>query len=400
MTKSFGRHRRKVALAVSVITLAVAVTAAVGPAGASRVALDKTPWYAKGEPAQTNSTGARGAYDKAQGIAAAKKAGPKVKLPKLKAGFIQIIGAVYSAQRIERATKKAVETAGWSWARCDAQGDPAKMESCGQSLLNQGVDVLFGDGIEPSFINGTLLRAKEKNVPVFMLGGMVTPSKLMYNYAPDEGKAATILSAAVIKQLQALPGTKEVSVWNYAAIWGSLRTKVFTAAVKKTTDIKIKYTTDVDGMNVVDGTRTGVASQLTQTPDLKGVWNSFDSAAFGAAQAVKAAYAGKTFPDAPCVWTFSGDPPQFDAMRKGEVCILLDQAYDNTGWIGVDQAAEWFARKKAPSPRLDGGYGPGVSFHEQTIVTKANVPKPGEWLQPPTSARTFFTAKWAAEFTK
>ncbi|MBM3677721.1 MAG: sugar ABC transporter substrate-binding protein [Actinobacteria bacterium] len=400
MNKPLVRRRPKVVLAVSVLTLAVAVTATVSPAGASPAALDRTPWYAKGEPAQTDSTGARGAYDRAQGIAAAKKAGPKVKLPKLKAGFIQIIGAVYSAQRIERATKTAVQKIGWSWARCDAQGDPAKMESCGQSLLNQGVNVLFADGIEPSFINGTLIRARDKQVPVFIIGGMVTPSKLIYNYAPDEGVAAKILSAAVIKQLQALPGTKEVAVWNYPAIWGSLRTKVFNAEVQKTSDIKVKYTTDVDGMNVVDGTRTGVASQLTQTPDLKGIWNSFDSAAFGAAQAVKAAFPGKAFPDAPCVWTFSGDPPQFDAMRKGEVCILLDQAYDNTGWISVDQAAEWFARKKVPSRRLDGGYGRSVSFHEQTIVTKANVPKPGEWLQSPTSAKTFFTAKWAEEFTQ
>lgn len=402
MSGAAQRAYRRSIVTVSVLAVAVLVAASVQAASAARTAAgpDKTLWFAKTAPGITHSKGARATYDRAQGVLAAKAQGKKVKRGVHKIGLLQIVGQVASAQRSEAAATLAVKTLGWKLIRCDAQGDPAKMESCGQSLLTQGAEAILTIAIEPSFINGTLVRAKEKGVPVFAYAGSVSPSQLQYNFSINEAKGAKTLAAAAVEQLQSLSGTRKVAVWTYPSGWANARTKQFSKAVSAAGGIEIAYTSDIDGLNPVDGTRAGVETQLTQTPDLRGFWFSYDAASFGAAQAIKSRFPGKTFPDAPCIWTISYDPPQADAMRKGEMCIVMDQAYDVFAWVALDQAAELLLRKKTPSRLLDGGYGPSVIFDNPAIITPKNQPPAGSWVQTPTSAPTFFTAKWNAEFTK
>jgi len=367
-------------------------------AGGVAAAPPKGVWFG-GEPGMTPSTGARGAYDRAEGIKAAARAGKPVKLPKKKAGILQIAGAVVSAQRAERGLQAALKAIGWTFVRCDAQGDPAKMEACGQSLLNQKIDVLFNLGNEPSLINPTLQRAKRENVLVIAFGGIVTGSPLEYNYAPNEPLVGRVLADHMISELAKLPGTKPIAIWDFPAIWASSRTNQLRKKLAGNPSIKIEYNSTVDGMSVVEGTRAGVAAQLTQTPDLKGIWIAYDSAAFGAAQAVAQKFPGKSFPDAPCIYTFHADQPNLEALRRGDICALSDSAYDNSGWIAVDQAAEWFARKRTPSRKLDGAYGKSVDFMKPILVTRTrNLPPPGKFVEAPNSAMTFFKAKWEAEF--
>lgn len=396
--------RRSAALAAGLVAIAAAVAAGLGTADAQSsssvagAAPPKGVWFG-GEPGITPSTGARGRYDAAEGIKAAQRAGKPVKLPKKKAGILQIVGAVVSAQRAERGLQAALKAIGWSFVRCDAQGDPAKMEACGQSLLNQKIDVLFNLGVEPSLINGTLQRAQRENVLVIAFGGMVTGSPLEYNYGPNEAAVGELLATHMVSELNKLPGTKPIAIWDFPAVWATARTKRLRKKLETNPSIQLKHDSTVDGLNVVDGTRAGVAAQLTQTPNLKGIWIAFDSAAFGAAQAIAQKFPGKSFPDSPCIYTFHADQPNLEAMRRGDICALSDSAYDNSGWISVDQAAEWFARKRKPSRKLDGGYGKSVNFMQPILVTRTrNLPPPGKFVEAPNSAVTFFKAKWKAEF--
>jgi ABC-type sugar transport system substrate-binding protein len=386
-------------VALGLVVAGLAAVAVGATSQAVRKAPNTTVWFG-GPPGLTDSTGARGAFDRAAGVKAGKAAGKKVKLPKIKVGSLNIVGSIVSAQRLEAGLKKAVDTLGWQWVRCDAQGDPAKMEACGQSLLTQGVDVIYNMAIEPSIINGTLLRAKKMGVPVIVYGGLVTPSKLQRNYTPDEAGQGRILADYMVKQVGKLPGTKPVEIWTFPALSNVRRTDQIQARLKSHSDIVVKHVSTIDGADPVGATRAGVAAQLTQTPDLKGLWVSFDAAAFGAAQAIDAVYGGKKFPNRPCVYTFHADQPNLGAMRKGEICALADTAYDNVGWIAVDQTAEWFARHRAMSPSPTGGY-KGVDFMPPILVTPTvNLPPVGKFIQGKDSGPTFFKAKWATEFTK
>ena len=66
-------------------------------------------------------TGSR--QDKAAeaGKKAAEAAGGKVDLPKKKAGILQILGAIESAQRAENTLTEALKSVGWSTTVCDAR---------------------------------------------------------------------------------------------------------------------------------------------------------------------------------------------------------------------------------------------------------------------------------------
>src|SRR5512133_3009267 len=72
-------------------------------------------------------TGSR--QDKAAeaGKKAATAAGGNVDLPEKRAGIVQILGAVESAQRGENTLTDAIKSVGWTTTVCDAQGDPKKM---------------------------------------------------------------------------------------------------------------------------------------------------------------------------------------------------------------------------------------------------------------------------------
>ena len=72
-------------------------------------------------------TGSRQDEAAEAGKKAAEAAGGNVDLPKKKAGILQILGAIESAQRVENTLTEAIKSVGWTTTVCDAQGDPKKM---------------------------------------------------------------------------------------------------------------------------------------------------------------------------------------------------------------------------------------------------------------------------------
>jgi ABC-type sugar transport system substrate-binding protein len=343
-------------------------------------------------------TGTRQEQAAAAGKKAAAAAGGQVALPAKKAGILQILGAIESAQRAENTITDAIKSVGWTTTVCDAQGDPTKMASCGDSLLDRNVDVMFVIGVEPSLIKSQLRKAKAKNVPVVEFSGQVTPDPLWAGrYYPDEAKAGQILGDSFVKKLStAAPA--EVSVADYPAIWAKARTDEFKKAVAASGgDVKITANSVTDATNLVQGTQKTVTDQLTQNPDLKGFWFAFDSAGQAGSQAVAAKYAGKTFPDRPWVVTFHADLGTQDLIRKGAIDEVLDVPYDAAGYIAVDQAAEYFARKtpfdETPAP----AYG-GFEIFDYALITKDNLPPKGQYRTPKNDFVTFFKTKWKDEF--
>lgn len=347
---------------------------------------------------QAGTGSAKAAAEKA-GQAQATAAGDKVTLPAKKAGILQIVGAVESAQRSENAMKQAVQKLGWTSTSCDAQGDPTKMASCGDSLLDRNVDVMFVIGVEPSLIKAQLKKAKAKKVPVIEFSGEVTPDKLWAaTYYPDEEGAGKLLADSLVAKLKSAGSSPEVAIHDYPAIWAKARTDQLRADVKST-DIKIAANTVTDAANLVQGTQKTVTDQLTQNPKLKAFWFAFDSAGQAGGPAVAAKFAGKSFPDKPYVVTFHADLGTQDLMRKGAIDEVVDVDYDAAAWIAADQAAEFFARKTPPDKSPAPSYG-GFGIFDNAIVTKDNLPPQGQYRKPKNDFVSFFTAKWQQEFGK
>ena len=335
------------------------------------------------------------------GLEAAAAAGEKVEVPKLTVGFVNILGAIESAQRAERTFTEAATQLGWEMNVCDAQGDPTKMARCGDTLLDQNVDVLVVLGIEPSLIKAQLNKAKSQNVPVVQFSGQVADDPLFAgSYYGDEAAVGQVLTDYLMEKLNALPeDTVPIAVDDYPAEWSSARTDTLRAAVAEQSKVKIAVESTTDATNLVEGTRKTVTDEITANPDLKAFWFGFDTAGQAGAQAILAKFPGKTFPEKPMVVTFHADLGTIELMRAGAIEAVADTDYASAGWVAVDQIAEFFARKTpfASEPRPE--Y-PGVGdTYDYVIVEATNLPPEGEYRVPENDYQTFFKTKWSNEFT-
>jgi ABC-type sugar transport system substrate-binding protein len=383
---------------ISVAVLAL-LLAACGSSGGSGTGTQEATTGAEEPAGEGGSTDARTERAEELGRQAAEESGGSVELPPKKAGILNILGSIESAQRSEKAMKAAIADLGWSSQSCDAEGDPTKMTACGNSLLDSGVEVMFTIGIEPSLIKGPLQKAKQEGVPVVSFAGKVAPDPLWAGaYYPSDPESGTILAAYVEERLNELEGTKEVAINSYPAAWSELRTDRFRKVVKENPDWKLVANQTTDAANLVEGTRQQVTDTLTANPDIKAYWFGFDSAGQVGGQAVAAKYPGKSFPERPLVVTFDADLATQELIRAGAIDAVVDVAYPASAWVAADQAAQFFARQTpmstSPRPKYP------ATFYDNEIVTKENLPPEGQYREPKDDYEKFFETKWETEFGK
>ena len=382
-----------------VLLALVAIAACFGVTACGSKNDSKTSSAVKGSGVGAGS-GSRADIAKAAGITAAKQAGPAITLKPKTIGIINFLGGIESSDRLKLTTQKAAKALGWKTIVCDGKGTPTVFVTCGNSLLDQGVDAIAEIAIEPGTIQPVLDKAKKQNVPVIQIGGGAVPQgDLSGNYGPDEAKAGTLLTEYLTKKLDALPGSSvETIVHDFPAAWAKLRTDQFRTFVKGQSKVKIDATTITNAADLVQSTRKIVGDQLTAHPKVKAFWFSFDTTGQVGGQVVSAKFKGKTFPDKPLIATFHADLGTLDLMAKGDIDVASEANYDAASWIAIDQLAENFSRKTEIS-KVNQPIYPGVGdLFSYQIVTKANLPPAGQYFPPKVDVVNFFLSKWKQEF--
>ena len=355
---------------------------------------DNSASTAAGGTAPAASAGA----DAAAGTAAAQELGGATTLPKKTVGILQIIGGIESADRVEASLKSAATVVGWDTNVCDGAGDPTKWVTCGNSLLDQGVDAVVAIGIDPGQIQLVVNKAKAAGVPILCVSGEVPPGYDAAFY-PDEQLAGKMMADEVIAKLNALPdGAAELAVVDFALPSIHARTVVLDGLLEDEPTIEVVARADTDGANLVPGTRKQTADIMTANPNLKAFWFAFDTAGQAAAPVVATAFPGKEFPERPLVTTFHADLGTIELMRQGLIDEVVDVNYDASSWMAIDSLSEFFARETPfttdPSPDY-----PGVGdLFDYQLVTKDDLPPKGEYPEAEVDVVAYFTAKWNAEF--
>ena len=409
--KAFG----KTVLVLGV--LALVVSAAVGAArtagvpsgeptisGVSYATGAGAPYLStKGSPRKLSGfgigplTGPANAKAVAAGTAAGKAAGTGATLQPLKVGYLDIIGGIESADRVDNSLRTAFQHLGAKWIYCDGQGSPQKWATCGNSLIAQGVNIIALTGIDPSTIPSVLSAAKSKNIPIVDFGGAVGPGYATA-FAPNEPKAGAVLAAYLKAKLGTQSGTSDILTLNYPASWAQQRTAQLEKVVAGDPNLKIAAKATTDPTNLIAGTQKTVTDELTADPNLKAIWADFDTAGQAAGQVIASKYPGKTFPDRPLLVTFHADPSTQTLMRGGSIDAVVDVNYDATAWELADAVAEHYAHNK-PWPKYSvgktyPGIGDPVAYQ---IVTGANLPPSGMYVSPGVDTDTYFITKWKTE---
>jgi ABC-type sugar transport system substrate-binding protein len=368
--------------------------------GASNPALENASYLSEGETG--GGLRPEGGAEQKKAEEAGKKAGEEkepAKLPNIHVGIINFLNGIESSDRNADSAVYAAAQLGWESTVCDGKGTASQWVACGNALLAEGVGAIIALGFEAGQIAPVIAKAKAKGIPVVQCSGEVPLSSYNGSYAPNEKKVGEVLTTALMEKLNTVEEEPvEVVVHSFPASWGVERVKPFEEAVAGQSKVKIADTTMTDAANLVPFTRNAVTTQLTQNPNVKAFWFTFDSAGQVGGQVVESKFPGKEFPEKPLVATFHGDLATLTLMEQGAIDMESDVNYDASNWVAVDGIAQELARhepmSKEPQPKFP-TIGEGYTYQ---IVTKENLPESGQLVQPEWDVPSYFTAKWKAEY--
>jgi len=322
------------------------------------------------------------------------------KLPEAHIGIINFLNGIESSDRLADSTTFAAGQLGWKTTVCDGKGTPSQFVACGNSLLAEGVNAIVEIAIEPGQITPVLQKARSKGIPVVQVGGGGVPTgELNGNFGPNEAKAGQLLTEALFEKLETVEEEPvEIDVHNFPAKWGAERTEQLEKAVEGQSKIKISDEVVTDAANLVPYTRNTVTTQLTQNPNVKAFWFTFDTTGQVGGQVIQSKFPGKEFPEKPLVATFHGDLATLQLIESGAIDMESDVNYDAAVWEGLDGIAQELAREEPMSTENQPKYPTiGDPFTYQ-IVTKENLPEAGQYVMPKWDVPSYFIAKWKAEY--
>jgi ABC-type sugar transport system substrate-binding protein len=391
-------QRRRTAWGQAFCAIATSVMALCAPSAALSQASDGRLY------AQT-SDARRAQIATEAGQAAARKAGPKAKWPsKKKVGVLILYKSNETAMSMADAVKDAANLLGWEYIDCDGFGNPARIASCADALLNQQIDVLLTTSIEPGIIRKQLDDARRQGILSVVVGSAVSdPAAYDGYFSLDETPVAKMQADRLATQLDLTPGKKKIALQTFSQlIVGRQREQELKAMLARRSDVVIVQEHRIDNTKVAEDTRRAAEAMVAANPDLFAIWVGINSGFPYVGQVVANRYAGKKSPERPLVLGFYDEPINLDALRKGWGDVIASHHYWPVSWIAMDQVAEYFARKRplekdAANKAVD-IY--GVPLFEPLIITADNVrPPPGRYPAP-TDIPAFFKAKWQAEYVR
>jgi len=314
--------------------------------------------------------------------------------PQLTIGYLQILSQSEAAMRLENDTKAAAELFGWGFEVCDAQGTVEGMQTCGDTLVNKGVDVIITNGTPSVVIKAQIDAAIAKGIPFLNTGGtQATPEDYTASYNPNDGLMGEVLAKWVRENAQ----EGEILLHSVKDKWGADR-EASLAKVIEGSGFSVVDSVDTPFDNtLVEFTQTSATSQFTRFPKAKVLWLTFDLAALGAGPAIAASYPGKTPPDRPTVVTFYCNSTTQAEIRKGTVDACVETPLEAGTWIAIDQIASHFATGSNFSQERQPTYD-GVQYDVPIVVTKETLPAEGSYPTPVGDFRTYFTNKWKTQY--
>lgn len=323
--------------------------------------------------------------------------------PAITLGYLDVVGAVEGALRLAQSAQAAADVLGWEWVYCDAEGIPDQMQTCADSLMDQGVDAIMTNGTTVEVIVDQLDRAIEEGIPFVNTGGTQSfYDKYAGSYNPDDAELGRVLAQWIVDNVP--EGDIFVSSVAFTA-WGGAREESL-AQVIDGTGFNISNIVDVDFADPVGTAADAVSTHLTASPDTAVVWASFDASALGAGPVI-----ADLGDDGPVLATFYAHCATQNLMANGAVDVTVEENLEWSSWVAVDQIASFFAFDQPFSTDLRPTYtdadGNELQFSQPFVVTadQANadcVAGEGPYLTPPDPSaatfREFFQQKWAQEF--
>lgn len=214
-----------------------------------------------------------------------------------------------------------VGQAGAEFLRVDANLDPGKQISDLQSLVQQGVDVIIVNPVDPNATLPALQAANEAGIPLVTLETSVEGPEVFANVTADVEFAASE-GARILQEQVADGGVGAINGPPFAQVIVR-ENETFAAAAGEA------------GLNVVDtqvnqditpeGARAIADAWVQQFgDDLAGIWTFNDTSAVGAASAF-------TSGEPPVIVSINGQPEAIPLVEEGVIHTTFDLQQDKIG---------------------------------------------------------------------
>jgi ABC-type sugar transport system substrate-binding protein len=282
------------------------------------------------------------------------------------------------------ASDAAAKALGWKTIRVDPAGDPAKMASGMNSLVNSKVDAIVLTAIEPAVAQAGLRAAKKAGIPVIVTLALVHNSPLFAGtYWPSPPAENKLLIDRMKKEVPrgSKVGAIQLPQFLNAKIAGDL----FKASAKAQ-GWQIAASHDADLQNLVPDVKKAVGDMIRANPDIKAVWGCCDFAFAGSVPAIAAS--GKKIK----LFSIHGVPSSLQFVKTGAAVAEIAD-YQKGSLIAMDALAAFFA-KNTPIPKTT----PKQFSFQMKIVDKSNA---GAGYPYPTSKLLAqFRARWSKLYDK
>jgi len=303
--------------------------------------------------------------------------GTKVKLPRKTIG---IMGPVDAAEIIKLGTDAsdtAAKALGWRTIRVDPAGDPAKMASGMNSLVNSHVDAIVLTIIEPATIQAGLRAAKKAHIPVIDTMSATHVSRLEAGtYWPSPAAENRLL---INRMKKSVPRGAKVGTVRLPQFFNALIGAQLFEKSAKTEGWNIVASHDSDLSNLVPDVKQAVGDMIRANPDIAAIWGCCDFAVAGAIPAIQ--QSGKNVK----LFSLHGVPSSVQFAKSGGANIEIAN-YQLSSFVAMDVLARHFATG-ARIPKTT----PKAFRYQMTVIND----KTGSYPYPTSALLKRFKARWA-----
>lgn len=301
-------------------------------------------------------------------------------------GVMSTLGAAEVQQRTLATIQAGADAFGWTLTAVDGEGDPSKMQSRLQSLVDSKVDAIILVFPVPAIIGKQLEAAKAAGIPVVSAGFVADETPLIAaQYVGDQVKMATMLTDRIKQDNPAGGDFAIINLPGYVGV--DARVNTFKDGVSGDPNFSIVAEKDVSVSDVFGGTTKAGVDILNANPDLNGFFSCCDFGGQALAPALQ-----QTKRDVP-VYTFYAIPSVLDLVRAGKVTVVeSDEA--KTGAMAIGALAAYWA-DDAP---LDANSDLTVFPLQYQVIDESNAPAPGEDVYPIDQQMAPFLASWSEKY--
>lgn len=327
------------------------------------------------------STG--GSSEEGSGAAAEGGSSEGGELPKETIAYVEPAAVDEVTNRNVSQMKEAAKLLGWELKFTNAQGDQSKVTTAVENAVNEGVDAIVVGSEDAKLIRQPLLNAEKAEIPAIVIGGEVEEDPLyVAEYTENEPLMSKLLTE---KMVENLGGKGTVGAMEIGQLTSGITRAEAREEVLEGTEVEVVDKQEGNLEDPIQGTKKIASSMLSGNPNLSALWLVYDYMMVPTTEVLKSMGNSTTQ-----IYTWFAGPENVELLRKNpQVKALIENDFDHTGLIAMDQLAAHFADGAEINPE---------ALEEcplkYEVIEKENAPPPGELKWPLPENLKPFAENW------